>query len=422
MKRILQTLAALSLLVGSHAVAQRPKITPEAEMPEGIITVTSPAYCSDITGSTKIVFKAPGFKTINVTCFNAAVNSRKGAMETIAKDVPVAADNTGSFTFPANRFPKGPVTLTLTGIRTVDGKELKDNCYLQLYNKNGISGIHGMPNTPPPAAKGMKLVFSDNFDKPLSIGKGPNFKYYDHKPPDGSQDFSEWDDPATGSRGYRFTSFDKPNNPFAKVDNFLRIRASTEAASTGIISTMQGDESGFKVLPPAYFECRFVAPNAIGTWPAFWLLNSGDWTNGGDELDIIEAYGGEGPSTPNSYDSYMICPHAWGQGKDGDAIGGAAYKALNNPQRMKAKGVSSAWYESFHTYGCLITETETIYYCDDIEVGRHKTMPKSWERPHYMLVNLAIGGISGWRIDLSRYNGTVDMYVDYIRAYQGERK
>jgi len=37
------------------------------------------------------------------------------------------------------------------------------------------------------------------------------------------------------------------------------------------------------------------------------------------------------------------------------------------------------------------------------------------------LVNLAVGGICGWRHDLSRYNGGADMYVDYIRVYQGEK-
>ncbi len=52
-------------------------------------------------------------------------------------------------------------------------------------------------------------------------------------------------------------------------------------------------------------ECRFIGPNAIGTWPAFWLLtdNMADARKGiktpCDELDIIEAYGGEGPREPN---------------------------------------------------------------------------------------------------------------------------
>ena len=33
------------------------------------------------------------------------------------------------------------------------------------------------------------------------------------------------------------------------------------------------------------------------------------------------------------------------------------------------------------------------------------------------MVNYAIGGISGWKIDLERYGNGSDMYVDYIRVY-----
>jgi hypothetical protein len=66
---------------------------------------------------------------------------------------------------------------------------------------------------------------------------------------------------------------------------------------------------GIKVTLPCYFECRFLGPNAISTWPAFSLMTDymtdyklkGDKT-GVDELDIIEAYGGEGPYEPNSDD------------------------------------------------------------------------------------------------------------------------
>jgi beta-glucanase (GH16 family) len=82
---------------------------------------------------------------------------------------------------------------------------------------------------------------------------------------------------------------------------------------------------------------------------------------------------------------------------------------------MGKAGIPSTWFETFHTYGCKVTETETIYYCDNIEVGRHATMPLSRDRPLFFLINLATGG--GWPVDLSRYKGLADMYVDYVRVY-----
>jgi hypothetical protein len=134
-----------------------------------------------------------------------------------------------------------------------------------------------------------------------------------------------------------------------------------------------------------------------------------------DELDIIEAYGGEGHSHPNAFDTYMICPHAWEQGDAGKAIEKKAFDRMHNPIHMRKLGIPSTWFETFHTYGCKVTETNTIYYCDNIEVGRHATLPLSKQKPFFFLIDLATGG--GWPVDLSRYNGLADMYVDYVRVY-----
>ena len=167
------------------------------------------------------------------------------------------------------------------------------------------------------------------------------------------------------------------------MDTYLRIRADEKKNSAGLLSSLKNDASGIKASLPCYFECRFIGPNAVGTWPAFCLLtdymterNQGknESTLPVDELDIIEAYGGEGPGAPNAFDAYQIAPHAWNQGEAGKAAETAAWKAVNNPIRMKKFGIPSTWYEAFHTYGCKITETDTIYYCDNIEVARHKTL------------------------------------------------
>jgi beta-glucanase (GH16 family) len=149
---------------------------------------------------------------------------------------------------------------------------------------------------------------------------------------------------------------------------------------------MKNDASGLTAKAPCYFERRFLGPNASGTWPAFWLLTDymTDHVKGikvpCDELDIIDG--------------------------------------LQNPIGMRKFGILSTWFETFHTYGCKITETDTIYFCDNIEVGRHATLPLSRQKPFFLLINLATGG--GWPVDLSRYNGVADMYVDYVRVYQGE--
>ena len=371
------------------------------------VSVIAPVYCSDVKGNTTVTLSAPGIKSVTVKCWKQGHGF--GADSTVAT-VTLDARGGGSFIFPADAYPHGPITMRISG----ENGTVRDNCYLQLYNQGGVSWNEGMPQEPPPAAKGMSLVFADDFKGPLSISStDPRATYYDHKPPGGWQDFST----------LRFTSFDQPNNPFGQVDSYLRIRASEKARSAGLISSMKNDASGITARAPCYFECRFMGPNAIGTWPAFWLLTDymTDHVQGikvpCDELDIIEAYGGEGPRAPNAFDTYMICPHAWEQGEAGKAIEKKAYDGLHNPIHMRKFGIPSTWFETFHTYGCKITETDTIYYCDNLEVGRHETLPLSRQKPFFFLINLATGG--GWPVDLSRYNGLADMYVDYVRVYGG---
>ena len=373
------------------------------------VSVLSPAYCSDVKGDTPVRLAAPGFKSVTVKCWKHGPGF--GSDSTVAT-VALDAEGNGSFVFPADQYPHGPTAVRISG----DNGRVKNNCYLQLYNRGGVSWNEGLPKDPPPPAKGMKLVFADDFTGPLSIsGTDPKATYYDHKPPNGAMDFST----------LRFTSHGKPNSPFTQVDTYLRIRASEKARSSGLISSLKNDASGITAKAPCYFECRFIAQSAIGTWPAFWLMtdymtefNATGKSPPSDELDVIEAYGGEGPGHPNYGHGYQIAPHAWGQPEIAKAIADKAFKAFN-PVRMSTFGIPSTWYQALHIYGCKITETDTIYYCDNIEVARHETMPLSKQKPLFFMVNLATGG--GWPVDLSRYDGLADMYVDYVRVYQGAR-
>ncbi len=385
--------------------------------PQNQVSVSSPPYCSDVSGKTTISIVAPGMTQVEVKCWKQGDGF--GSDSTIGS-VDLDPDGKGTIDFPADDYPHGPITVRLYG--TNPATKAHDNCYLQLYNKGGVSWNEGIPKQDPPGAAGMTLLFADDFKGPMSISSAdPKATYYDHKPPNGSQDFSS----------IPFTGSEAANSPFHQEDGYLRIRASAKAHSAGLISSLKNDATGVAAAVPSYFECRFIAPCADGTWPAFWLLTdymtdrvAGKGDVPCDELDIIEAVGGEGPSHPNgdgdpkNSDLYQLTPHRWGQGDAGNKEADAAYHAMNNPIKMSRYGVPSNWFNTFHIYGCRITDTDTTYYLDNIEIGHHKTFPISAKTPAFFLVNLATGG--GWPVDLSRYDGTVDMYVDYIRVYTGD--
>lgn len=370
-----------------------------------IIAVTAPPYCSDIRGDTEIVVKAAGEKAVDVRCWQT--EGGYGSEVKIGA-IQLDANGRGSIKFPADNFPHGPITITLSCPN--------DDCFLQLYNKGGKSWNEGIPKNVPPGADGMKLVYEDDFSTPLDStvisGKESGSKYYDHKPPHGTQDFSS----------IPFHNYTDDNNPFSQIDTFLRIRCDAKKNSTGLISSENDNGTGFKISAPCYFECRFIAPNFRGSWPSFWLLTDvlPEPTNSSpcDELDIIEAYGGNGPGSPNSRDLYQITPHCWNQGDAGTALANECYKSLGNPTSPRKKGIPSTWYQTFHTYGVRVLPDITTYYCDNVEMCRHKTMPTSRNHPFFFLIDLATGG--GWPVDLSRYDGRGDMYVDWVRVYAAD--
>jgi hypothetical protein len=200
------------------------------------VTVLSPAYCSDIKGNTPLSIVAPGLTSAEVRCWKQGAGF--GADSSVGT-VTLDAQGKGSIVFPADAYPHGPITVRIAG---TNGAR-QDNCYLQLYNKGGVSWNEGMPAEAPPPAKGMTLLFSDDFKGALSISStDPKATYYDHKPPRGHQDFSS----------LTFTSHDSPSTPFSQVDSYLRIRASEKTHTAGLISSLKNDVSGIKASLPCY--------------------------------------------------------------------------------------------------------------------------------------------------------------------------
>jgi hypothetical protein len=384
--------------------------------PEGLrgqwvqaISVQAPALRSRISGSVIVRFTAPGMRFAEAYCWQQPTKAQPSAWghdtKLTASTVELASDGRGSFTFPADEFPNGPITIRIFA----HASGLRDVFELQLFNEGGVRWNEGAPKSKPTAARDLQLVYLDDFDAPLSIsGDGKNAKYAAHKPRSG--DFSGWP----------FTTPRADGEPFHQEDTFLRIRAAKDTESpkgrTGLIASVNMDGQGLWASAPAYFEARLLAHSAPGTWPAFWTISHLDRGQPSDELDVIEAYGGIGNGHP-SHPGYHAVSHFWGQ-KDAHDQDKAGFSAL--PMLTKLGGGAS-WSTTFHTYGVLLGVSETVYYVDGIEILRHSTNDLSKKAPHCFLLDYAIGGISGWPIDLARYGDASDMYVDYVRVYAKRR-
>jgi beta-glucanase (GH16 family) len=171
-------------------------------------------------------------------------------------------------------------------------------------------------------------------------------------------------------------------------------------------------------------EMRAKLPFALGTWPAFWTLGDDiervDWPRCG-EIDIMEAVGFEpGPLGVYSNAHY-------GEEKHFAYIGPrdmAAYKP-DSPEWLVSKGflpVPDA-DKAFHVYAVEWREDRLDFYVDDtlsMTYMRADSRDGSWpyDKPHYLIVNLAIGGNWGGQcgVDASAFPQRYE--IDYIRVYR----
>ena len=381
--------------------------------PANRISIVAPDYRATVKGDTTVNLRAPGLASALATCWKQGPGFGADSEITPAP-IKLDAQGAGSFVFPADSYPHGPIIVRIKGL-TAGGK-VADDCYLELFNAGGVSWDEGLKDVPTPdPAKGMTLTFSDDFTRMPTISTtGAGATYCSNKP----------DKPEGGEFGDAiFADFDGPYNPFYQTETYLRMRMTWRPdvtdpkgwkrhATTGFLSSEAHDGSGFHTQGgrAQYFECRLLNGAAPGTWPAFWTLSAKNHvgnTGPCNELDILESY------MPHT-ESYHITPHEWSyhEGK------GDKYKV----QKVTQIGGKANVCQTFHTYACLITKDITRYYFDNVEVFSHPTLKYSWEDGNYFMINLAFQDRKDAYTngDFNRYGGADDMWVDWVRVYEQE--
>ena len=67
---------------------------------------------------------------------------------------------------------------------------------------------------------------------------------------------------------------------------------------------------------------------------------------------------------------------------------------------------------SFSVDGHVVSDTSIA----ELKNARYRSVENPFRQPHYLLVNLALGGECGG--DVTAIKFPVHMYVDYVRVYQ----
>lgn len=154
------------------------------------------------------------------------------------------------------------------------------------------------------------------------------------------------------------------------------------------------------------FEMRGKIPVGSGIWPAWWTLGTtGSWPGNG-EIDIMEYYRGQ------------LLANIACRGADG--------RARWFDRRIPLDSLGGAdWADRFHTWRMDWDENEIALYVDDSLLNRQPlerlanqdgTPQHPFRQPHYLLLNLALGGTNGGPLDHAPLPAR--MIVDYVRVYQ----
>lgn len=264
------------------------------------------------------------------------------------------------------------------------------------------------PDTPEKAQ--YVLVWSDEFD-------------YDGKPDPSVWSYEQgfvrnnelqWyqQENATVSNGILTISGKKesvPNpNYEAGSSNWRKNRKSAEYTSSCITT------AGAKEFLYGRFEIRAKIPVASGSWPAIWTLGkSMPWPSNG-EIDIMEYY-------PIEDIPHILANTAWGT----DEPSKAEWNTKTYPL-SKFTDKDPDWVNKFHVWRMDWDENAIRLYLDDellnetllseTQNGSVGNYTNPFRQPHYILLNLAIGGNHGGTPDDAAFPLIYE--IDYVRVYQ----
>lgn len=193
-------------------------------------------------------------------------------------------------------------------------------------------------------------------------------------------------------------------------DNLIRRRGENDDVFRFYTSNSGGEYTSASLNTEDLFECtygrieiRAKMPQGRGVWPAIWMLgNNLAWE--GDrriysEIDIMEFVG---------YDPTRIHANIHPGFRGGDKGGS-----------IDVEGVS----ENFHTYAVEWYPDHLDFFYDDTKYFSYYKKDYTaelwpYDTPHYLLINLAVGGEWGGKEGIDESIFPQEYLIDYVRVYE----
>lgn len=177
-------------------------------------------------------------------------------------------------------------------------------------------------------------------------------------------------------------------------------KRSQEAADYTAASIITRNKASFKY---GRIEVRAKVPGGKGVWPAIWTLGTTNtavgWPRCG-EIDIMEFVG-----------------------NDPDRIHGTVHFSRDGKHASSGgKIVTQAPFNDFHVYAVEWSPEKIVFMFDGKpyhsfnvdDAGKGSDNP--FRNPHYLLLNLAMGG--GWGGSIDESSLPQKYLIDYVRVYE----
>lgn len=211
---------------------------------------------------------------------------------------------------------------------------------------------------------------------------------------------------------------DRPENLRVEEGNLV-IEARKEEYYNREYTSARINSRNKKYFKYGKIEARIMFPKGGGTWPAFWMMGNdypqSNWPKCG-EIDIIEHVGNQ----PRMASFAVHTPN-----KNGS-------RGNNWSMRSYMDGLE----ENYHVYGIEWLEDDfngmdRIYFTIDgerlamtQEEAEHVDDNYYWpfNKDHFIILNLAIGGTMGGNVDDAIFASPVQMKVDWVRVWQRQEQ